>query len=57
MLDNLRAMLTRPGFSDAESEVLRGVVSSLDKFSSENPRGSGAPRGREKRSRGDEGRG
>jgi tRNA/rRNA methyltransferase len=42
MVDNLRAVLTRPGFSDAELKVLRGIVSSLDRFSPKNPRGAGA---------------
>lgn len=43
---NLRAVLTRPGFSAAEVKLLRGVVASLDYFSPKNPRGSGAPEGR-----------
>lgn len=43
MLDNLRAVLTRPGFSDAEIKVLRGVVASLDYFSPKEPRGSHYP--------------
>src|SRR5690606_14670598 len=30
MVDNLRAVLTRPGFAEAEIKVLRGIVSSLD---------------------------
>ena len=33
MVDNLRAVLTRPGFSRGEIKVLRGVVASLDYFS------------------------
>lgn len=48
MSNNLRAILTRPGYSAAEVKLLRGVVSSLDYFSPKNPRGSGAPPGREK---------
>ena len=43
MLDNLRAVLTRPGFTEAEIKVLRGVVSSLDYFSPREPRGAGYP--------------
>lgn len=43
MLDNLRAVLTRPGFDLAEIKVLRGVVSSLDYFSPRQPRGAGYP--------------
>ena len=43
MVDNLRAVLTRPGFSEAEIKVLRGVVSSLDYFSPKEPRGAGYP--------------
>ncbi len=40
MVDNLRAVLTRPGFSEAEIKVLRGVVASLDYFSPKEPRGA-----------------
>ncbi|MBX3597128.1 MAG: RNA methyltransferase [Rhizobiaceae bacterium] len=43
MVDNLRAVLTRPGFAEAELKVLRGVLSSLDYFSPKQPRGSGYP--------------
>jgi tRNA/rRNA methyltransferase len=43
MIDALRAVLTRPGFSDSELKVLRGVVSSLDYFSPNQPRGAGYP--------------
>ncbi len=43
MMDNLRALFTRPGFSIEELAVLRGVFSSLEKFSPWKPRGSGAP--------------
>jgi len=43
MVDNLRAVLTRPGFSEAELKVLRGVVASLDYFSPKEPRGAGYP--------------
>jgi tRNA/rRNA methyltransferase len=44
MLDNLRAVLTRPGFSDAEIKVLRGVLASLDYYSPGEPRGAVYPR-------------
>jgi len=43
MLDNMRAVLTRPGFAEAEIKVLRGIVSSLDYFSPRSPRGEGYP--------------
>lgn len=43
LVENLRAVLTRPSFSESEIQVLRGVISSLDRFTRENPRGSGAP--------------
>lgn len=43
MTGNLRSVLTRAGFSDAEVRLLRGVISSLDRFSPQRPRGSGAP--------------
>ncbi len=43
MVDNLRAVLTRPGFAEAEIQVLRGVVSSLDRFSPAMRRGEGSP--------------
>ena len=43
MMDNLRALFTRPGFTVEELAVLRGVLASLEKFSPKRPRGSGAP--------------
>lgn len=43
MVDNLRAVLTRPGFSEAEIRVLRGIVASLDYFTPKEPRGAGYP--------------
>ncbi|MBA3447427.1 MAG: RNA methyltransferase [Pseudaminobacter sp.] len=43
MIDKVRAVLTRAGFSEKELEVLRGVVASLDYFSPKEPRGSGYP--------------
>jgi len=48
MVHNLRSVLTRAGFAEAEVKLLRGVVSSLDYFTRKGPRGSGAPEGREK---------
>ena len=43
MVDNLRAVLTRAGFAEAELKVLRGIISSLDRFSPAMPRGDGSP--------------
>lgn len=43
MVDKLRAVLTRPAFTDGEIKVLRGVISSLDRFSPAMPRGEGSP--------------
>jgi tRNA/rRNA methyltransferase len=43
LTENLRAVLSRPGFSVQEIRVLRGVVSSLDRFTRQAPRGSGNP--------------
>ncbi len=43
MIDNLRAVLTRPGFGEAEIKVLRGVIRSLDKYSPAHPRGAHSP--------------
>ena len=37
MLDALRAVLTRPGYTDAELRALRGVISSLDYYSPSTP--------------------
>lgn len=48
LVENLRAVLTRPSFTQSEIQVLRGVISSLDRFTRENPRGSGAPDGSRK---------
>ncbi len=47
MLDNLRSVLTRPGFAEVEIKVLRGVLSSLDYFSPKEPRGAGYPERKE----------
>lgn len=41
--ESLRSVLSRPGFSEAEIRVLRGVVSSLDRFTRTRPRGEGSP--------------
>ncbi|SMC80979.1 RNA methyltransferase [Rhizobium sp. RU36D] len=43
MVDNLRAVLSRRAFTSQEIGVMRGVISSLDRFSRKRPRGSGAP--------------
>lgn len=43
MVESLRAVLTRPGFSEQEVRVLRGIISSLDYFSPNEPRGMGYP--------------
>ena len=47
MIDNLRFVLTRPGFSVPELKVLRGVIASLDYFSPKEPRGAGYPKRKE----------
>lgn len=43
LIENLRAALTRPSFTGSEIQVLRGIVSCLDRFTRDAPRGSGAP--------------
>jgi tRNA/rRNA methyltransferase len=43
MVDRLRSVLTRPGFTSGEVKVLRGILSSLDYFSPSVPRGMGYP--------------
>jgi tRNA/rRNA methyltransferase len=43
MVDNLRTVLSRRAFTEQEISVLRGVISSLDRFSRQYPRGSRAP--------------
>ncbi|MCK9551761.1 MAG: RNA methyltransferase, partial [Aquamicrobium sp.] len=40
MVDNLRSVFTRAGFAGAELRVLRGVITSLDRFSRNAPRGA-----------------
>ncbi len=43
MVDNLRAVLTRPGFDALELNVLRGILNALDYYSPTEPRGSAYP--------------
>jgi tRNA/rRNA methyltransferase len=43
LVDNLRTVLTRPGFTESEIRLVRGIISSLDRFTREAPRGAGAP--------------
>jgi len=43
LIENLRAVLTRPAFTESEIRLVRGVISSLDRFTREAPRGAGAP--------------
>ncbi|WP_275782844.1 RNA methyltransferase [Pararhizobium gei] len=43
LIENLRTVLTRPAFTESEIRLVRGVVSSLDRFTREAPRGAGAP--------------
>ncbi|MFD1326552.1 RNA methyltransferase [Mycoplana ramosa] len=43
LIENLRSALTRPSFTGSEIQVLRGIVSCLDRFTRDAPRGSGAP--------------
>ncbi|MDQ0320495.1 tRNA/rRNA methyltransferase [Pararhizobium capsulatum DSM 1112] len=43
LIDNLRAVLTRPSFTGSEIRLVRGIISSLDRFTREAPRGAGAP--------------
>ncbi|MFC3072899.1 RNA methyltransferase [Shinella pollutisoli] len=43
LVENLRTILTRPSFTGSEIQVLRGVVSCLDRFTRESPRGAAAP--------------
>ncbi|KAA0697559.1 RNA methyltransferase [Neorhizobium sp. P12A] len=53
MVDNLRAVLSRRAFTEQEISVMRGVISSLDRFSRKAPRGSGSPAKR-KEAKGDD---
>ncbi|WP_411035802.1 RNA methyltransferase [Shinella sp. BYT-45] len=43
LVENLRAILTRPSFTGTEIQVLRGVISCLDRFTRESPRGAASP--------------
>jgi len=43
MVDKLRSVLTRPGFSSGELKVIHGIIASLDRFSPGSPRGHGSP--------------
>jgi tRNA/rRNA methyltransferase len=43
MIDNLRAVLSRRSFTEQEISVLRGVISSLDRFTRNTPRGGRFP--------------
>lgn len=43
MVDNMRAVLTRPGFSSPEIRLVRGLVTSLDRFSPALRKGQGSP--------------
>ncbi len=43
LVENLRAILTRPSFTGTEIQVLRGIVSCLDRFTRESPRGATNP--------------
>lgn len=52
MEQHLRAALSRPQFSAEEIRLLRGVISSLDRFSPKSPRGAGAPADKETVARG-----
>ncbi|WP_208440962.1 RNA methyltransferase [Bartonella raoultii] len=49
MLANLRSVFTRAHFSESEIRLLRGIISSLDHFSPQFPRGSRAPMDRERK--------
>ena len=40
MIDNLRAVFSRQAFTEQEISVMRGVISSLDRFPRKLPRGS-----------------
>lgn len=43
MIDNLRAVWSRRALTFEEIKLLRGVISSLDRFSRKHPRGAGNP--------------
>lgn len=50
MLENLRDVLTRASFSEAEIRLLRGVIASFDRFSPSVPRGVGSLKPRSSKS-------
>ena len=43
LVENLRAILTRPSFTGTEIQVMRGIISCLDRFTRESPRGAANP--------------
>lgn len=43
LIENLRSALTRPSFTGSEIQVLRGIISCLDRFTRESPRGTPSP--------------
>ena len=43
LIDNLRAVFSRPAFSENEIFFLRGVFSSLDQYSRSAPKGKSGP--------------
>ena len=43
LVENLRAILTRPSFTGTEIQVMRGIISCLDRFTRESPRGATNP--------------
>lgn len=43
MVDNLRAVLTRRSYTEPEIRVMRGIISSLDRFSRKGPKGQAGP--------------
>ncbi|WP_375655176.1 RNA methyltransferase [Bartonella sp. AA83SXKL] len=49
MLANLRSVFTRANFSEPEVRLLRGIISSLDHFSPQYPRGSRTPEERDRK--------
>ncbi|WP_455474857.1 RNA methyltransferase [Bartonella sp. B30(2025)] len=51
MIANMRSVFTRANFSESEVCLLRGIISSLEHFSPQSPRGSGAPVGRDRKKR------
>jgi tRNA/rRNA methyltransferase len=43
LIENLRSALTRPSFTGSEIQVLRGIISCLDRFTRDAPRGTPSP--------------